>query len=329
MDAAAEGEVLPRVGAVEAEIGGALEAPGVAVGRAVQQHHRRTGRDLDAADRRRPAGQAEVGLHRALDAQRLLDELRDAVVVRAELVLELGILREVLERRGEQARRRLLAGGEQERRGAHDRDHVGRRSVGVLRERQVGEDVAPRLAAAFLDVRGEVVVEPPEGVHRHPALIVTELARIGAEAEAGTEPLVLRFGNAEEVGDHEHRERLGVRADELAGAPGDQLVELTIGEAPHELLVLLQSLRRDQAHEQRPLARVLRRVHGDHVLVHRELIPVALDDRRRCRRPRAEPGSSRRGRSPSCTTRTCRGRGTRRSPRPIPRPRSPRDEGAA
>ena len=39
-----------------------------------------------------------------------------------------------------------------------------------------------------------------------------------------------------------------------------------------------ESLRRDQPHEQRPLARVLRRVHGDHVLVHRELIPVALDD---------------------------------------------------
>ena len=93
VDAAAEGDVLARVGAVEAELGRALEAPGVAVGRAVEQHHRRTGRDVDAADRRRPAGQAEVGLHRALDAQRLLDELRDAVVVRAELVLELGILR--------------------------------------------------------------------------------------------------------------------------------------------------------------------------------------------------------------------------------------------
>ena len=51
---------------------------------------------------------------------------------------------------------------------------------------------------------------------------------------------MLRFGDAEEVGDDEHRERLGVRADELAGASGDQLVELPIGEAPHELLVLLR-----------------------------------------------------------------------------------------
>ena len=42
------------------------------------------------------------------------------------------------------------------------------------------------------------------------------------------------FGHAEEVGDDEHGERLGVRGDELAAAVGDELVELPIGEAPHE-----------------------------------------------------------------------------------------------
>ena len=82
-------------------------------------------------------------------------------------------------------------------------------------------------------------------------------------------------GHAEQVGDHEHGERLGVRADELAPAVGDELVELLVGEAPHELLVLLEPLRRDQPHQQRALPRVLRRVHRDHVLVHRELVAVA------------------------------------------------------
>ena len=38
------------VGPVDAELGRALEAPRIAVGRAVEQHHRRAGRDVDAAD---------------------------------------------------------------------------------------------------------------------------------------------------------------------------------------------------------------------------------------------------------------------------------------
>ena len=40
----------------------------------------------------------------------------------------------------------------------------------------------------------------------------------------------------------------------------------------------LRRFGRDQAHQQRALARVLRRVHGDEVLVHRELVPVVVDD---------------------------------------------------
>ena len=47
---------------------------------------------------------------------------------------------------------------------------------------------------------------------------------------------------------------LRVLADELALAVADELVDLTVGEAPHGLLVLRSALRRDQAHEQRPVA---------------------------------------------------------------------------
>ena len=49
------------------------------------------------------AGEAEVGLHRALDPQHLLEEVGDLLPVVAELVLQLGVLGEVLERGGEQA----------------------------------------------------------------------------------------------------------------------------------------------------------------------------------------------------------------------------------
>ena len=86
------------------------------------------------------------------------------------------------------------------------------------------------------------------------------------------------LGHAEQVGDDEHREGLGVRADELAVAVGDELVELLIGEPPHELLVVPEALRREQPHQQRPLARVIGRIHRDHVLVHRELVAVRVDD---------------------------------------------------
>src|SRR5262249_2865047 len=59
---ATEREVLAHVLAVDTELGGALEPNRVAVCRTVQQHHRRPGRDLDAADLGRPPREAEVGL---------------------------------------------------------------------------------------------------------------------------------------------------------------------------------------------------------------------------------------------------------------------------
>ena len=58
------------------------------------------------------------------------------------------------------------------------------------------------------------------------------------------------FGDAEQVGDHQERERVGVVVHEFAFAPPDELVDLAIGELPHELLVLLEALRRDQPQQQ-------------------------------------------------------------------------------
>jgi hypothetical protein len=86
------------------------------------------------------------------------------------------------------------------------------------------------------------------------------------------------FGDPEQIGDHQHGEGLGVRADELASAVGSELAELLIGEAPHELLVVLQALWCDQPHQERALLRVRGRIHRHHVFVHRQLVAVAIDD---------------------------------------------------
>ena len=149
-----------RVRAVDVELRRTFEPPGVAVGGSVEQHDRRSGRDVDAAERRAAAGETEVGLHRALDPEHLLEEARDVLAVRPELVLELGLLGEVLQRGREQTGGRLLTCGEQEGGRSHDRDDLGRGSVGVRRERQIGQHVLARLAPPVLDVLGEPVVEP-------------------------------------------------------------------------------------------------------------------------------------------------------------------------
>ena len=67
-------------------------------------------------------------------------------------------------------------------------------------------------------------------------------ARFGA-CEVGAELGVVALRDPEEVGDHEHRERARELADELAVAGVDELVELAVGEAPHERLVLAEPLR--------------------------------------------------------------------------------------
>ena len=71
------------------------------------------------------------------------------------------------------------------------------------------------------------------------------------------------LGHAEQVGDDQEGVRVGELAHELAFVVSrQQLVELAVGEAPHELLVLLEALRREQTHQQRAQIGVPRRVEG-------------------------------------------------------------------
>ena len=68
--------------------------------------------------------------------------------------------------------------------------------------------------------------------------------RCGAECFA--ELLVVLLGHAEQIGHHQQRERPGVGRQELTLAVGDELVDVAVGQPPHEVLVLLQPLGRQQ-----------------------------------------------------------------------------------
>jgi len=58
--------------------------------------------------------------------------------------------------------------------------------------------------------------------------------------------------DTEQVGDRQCRKGFGVLGHKLTFAVGEKLVELTVGEAPHEPLVLLQPARCQQPVENRP-----------------------------------------------------------------------------
>ena len=184
-----------------------------------------------------------------------------------------------LERGGEEPSGCLLPGGEQKGRGQHHRGHIGRGAVGVGGQRQFGQHVLAGLTPPVLHIFGEPFVEPGQRVlARAPFLAGSDLTDGAAQPETLSKASVILFGHPEEIGDHQHGEGLGVRADELAPTIVDELVQLLTGEAPDEFLIVLEPLRGDESHQQGPLAGVVGWVHGHHVLVHRQLVPVAIDD---------------------------------------------------
>ena len=85
-----------------------------------------------------------------------------------------------------------------------------------------GHHVIARFAAAFLDVRGELLVEELERVVGQGA-IAGAADGTGCFARPGTQPLakqgVVALRYAEQVGDDEHGEGLAVPADELTRPP--------------------------------------------------------------------------------------------------------------
>ena len=227
---------------------------------------------ISGADPRQPEG----ALERGLEPQALLGEPRDQASIAAHLLLELGALAELLEHHAEQARRGLPARREQIRGDQHDVVDLGQRPVGERRVRQLGHHVVARLAPAVLDELREPLVEELQRLVLH--LAVGALGRLVVALELLAELLVLVFGNAEQVCDDEEGEGPRVVADELALAPAEELVDLAIGELPHELLVLLETLGRDQPPQQCPVGGVLRGIEGGQLIAEYEPVAVLLDD---------------------------------------------------
>ena len=57
----------------------------------------------------------------------------------------------------------------------------------------------------------------------------------------------------------------------------DELVDLAVGESPHELLVLLQPLGRELAHDQVPVIAVDGRIHRGELVAERQFVAVLVD----------------------------------------------------
>ena len=168
--------------------------------------------------RRRPLRHAEVGLHRALDPQGLLEEARDEVAVAREArSCSSGCSARCF---SAAASRRAVVSWPAAKRKVAVRTTDGdlrRGAVGVGGEREVGEHVLARLAPPVLDVLREPDVEPGERVLAHAALLaLADRAGRPAQPEALLEALVVLLRHAEEVGDRQHGEGLRVRGDELA-----------------------------------------------------------------------------------------------------------------
>ena len=77
------------------------------------------------------------------------------------------------------------------------------------------------------------------------------------------------FGDALEVGDDREREGLGVGPDDLERPLIGEGVDESVGELPHEVLVLLEALRRDEPHQEVTMRRVVRRVERGQLVAER------------------------------------------------------------
>ena len=155
------------------------------------------------ADRRVGGDGAAERLDRRDPAQALLDRARDPGRVGAEPGALVGVLGERDEPAGEQRARRLVAGDEQ--REQEDEELVGRQrpavDLGAHEQRhEVVAGIAPasprgaREEGVQLDDRAERLLgRPVGGLDR----------RVGPAAEVAA----VAVGDAEQLGDHEHRER--------------------------------------------------------------------------------------------------------------------------
>ena len=101
--------------------------------------------------------------------------------------------------------------------------------------------------------------------------------RAGRVEQLTSEFVVVGFRDSEQIGDDEHREGVAEVGDEFTAISGERLVVLTIGEAPHELLVLLEAFRRDHLRQQRPVIGVYRRIQAGQLIIEGQFVAVLGD----------------------------------------------------
>src|SRR5207249_2147203 len=124
---------------------------------------------------------------------------RDPRPVPAEERLQLGLVSDEPQGRGEEPYRRLLAGGEQVRGDADDVDHLRSRAVGEGGGRESRQDVVSWRSATVLDVRRKPFVEKLQRAMRHRVALGAADRAIGSHSERCPERLVVLYGDAEQV----------------------------------------------------------------------------------------------------------------------------------
>ena len=221
-----EGQVLAVLAVDVENVAVGRELAVVAVGRADEHHHHaalghRLAVVLDVAGD--VAGHVRRG---RLEAQQLLDGLRDQRRVLDELAALVGVFGQNLAGPADQPRGGLVARAgdhvevdEQFLAGQPPRDA---RLVDELDVEQFGHDVVGRVLGAPVDVgREELAGDQPVlgGLHR--------LARLGAHLRVGVvaDHLLVVLGDAEQHADHLHRHLRAEVGDEVEPAGADQRIQ--------------------------------------------------------------------------------------------------------
>ena len=179
------------------------------------------------------------------------------------------MLEQLEDRVADQVRRRLVAGDQDE---DQHRDHLVVREPRALDLRldQAGEQILARVAAAFVgedaEVGAHLLADPRQlgesflgGSHEEAA------AQVG-DGEVGPclELRAVGGWHADDLGDEDHRQRIGQRGDEIGLALLERLVEKLVGDLAHARLEAANDARRERLVDQAAQARVLGRILPEH-----------------------------------------------------------------
>src|SRR5215468_8628492 len=227
--AVTEGDVTPGIWSLGVEAVGVFKNTRAAVGGADHGHHDGPRRKLGAGQARIAEGEAEGAFDGTLEAQALLDEVRNRRGIASKLLNQGGLLAEDPHSRAEQARRGLLPGGEEDCREADDVHYLGELAIAESNARQPAHDVVAGRRAALLDVAGEVWKQVREHLIAHvPSLGISDGALLAPQPAA--ERLVVFARDPEQVGDHEQGEGPRIAAVELHLAAIGELADQPVGE---------------------------------------------------------------------------------------------------